>query len=133
MAHIIDKVAWLRLETGQILSTRSRGKDAYYLPGGKREAGESDLDTLVREIEEELSVRIQRETAVHFGTFEAQAHGKSEGTIVRMTCYTAEYRGTLAANHEIEEVAWLTYADRERVAPVDQIIFDQLKEAGQLL
>jgi len=27
----------------------------------------------------------------------------------------------------------VAYADRERVAPVDKIIFDQLKEAGQLL
>jgi 8-oxo-dGTP pyrophosphatase MutT (NUDIX family) len=42
------KVAWIRLEEGRILSTRSRGKEVYYLPGGKREPGESDLDTLDR-------------------------------------------------------------------------------------
>jgi len=35
-----------------VLSTRSKGKDTYYLPGGKRESGESDLDTLEREIDE---------------------------------------------------------------------------------
>ena len=105
MSKDIDKVAWVRIEGGRILSTRSRGKDAYYLPGGKREAGESDHDTLVREIEEELSVQIDRSTAAYFGTFEAQAHGKSEGTIVRMTCYTAEYQGTLAPSHEIAEIS----------------------------
>jgi len=37
----IDKIAWIRVEDGKILSTRSRGKDVYYLPGGKREPDES--------------------------------------------------------------------------------------------
>ena len=47
---LIDKVAWIRLADGKILSTRSRGKDVYYLPRGKREPGETDVQTLVREI-----------------------------------------------------------------------------------
>ena len=133
MVPLIDKIAWIQLEEGRILGTRSHGKDVYYLPGGKREVGESDVDTLVREIEEEVSVAIVRETAIHLGTFEAQAHGKPEGTIVRMTCYTADYRGTLAPSHEIAEIIWLTYAERPRVSPVDQIIFDALRSDGKLL
>ena len=51
---LIDKIAWIELADGKILSTRSRGKDVYYLPGGKREPGESDIDALVRELREEL-------------------------------------------------------------------------------
>ena len=129
---IIDKIAWIRLEDGAILSSRSRGKDVYYLPGGKREPGESDSDTLVREIREELSVAIVPDTIEHVGTFHAQAHGHSEGTTVRMTCYSADYRGVLQPDNEIEEIVWLTYADRHRVAPVDQIIFDHLHEATRL-
>ncbi|WP_394841649.1 NUDIX domain-containing protein [Pendulispora brunnea] len=132
MGRIIDKVAWIRLKNGRILSTRSHGKDVYYLPGGKREPGESDQDTLVREIKEELTADIVRESATHVGTFEAQAHGHPEGTLVRMTCYTADYSGNLAASSEIAEVAWLTYADRPRVSPVDRIIFDHLQATGQL-
>ena len=62
---IIDKIAWIRLEDGAILSSRSRGKDVYYLPGGKREPGESDVDTLVREIREELSVAIVPDSTVN--------------------------------------------------------------------
>ncbi|MGV9539384.1 hypothetical protein ACWDR9_37760 [Streptosporangium sandarakinum] len=30
MPVLIDKVAWIRLEDGSVLSTRSRGKDTYY-------------------------------------------------------------------------------------------------------
>ncbi|MCZ2525775.1 NUDIX hydrolase [Streptomyces sp. HB2AG] len=133
MAGIIDKVAWIRVEEGRVLSTRSRGKDAYYFPGGKREAGESDLQTLVREAAEELTVEVLPETASLMGVYEAQAHGRADGVLVRMTCMTADYRGTLTPSSEIEEVVWLTYADRDRVSPVDRLILDDLRAAGRLL
>ncbi|GAA2452030.1 NUDIX domain-containing protein [Actinomadura vinacea] len=129
---MIDKVAWVRLEGGKVLSTRSRGKDVFYLPGGKREDGESDLDTLVREIREELAVEILPGSAEPLGVWEAQAHGHRAGVTVRMSCYTADYQGTPAASSEIAEVVWLSYADRSRVAPVDQLIFDDLKGTGRL-
>ena len=47
---MIDKVAFLFLRDGKILSTRSKGKDKYYIPGGKREGDETDIETLVREV-----------------------------------------------------------------------------------
>jgi 8-oxo-dGTP diphosphatase len=132
MPAVIDKVAWIRLENGKVLSTRSRGKDAYYLPGGKREAGESDTQTLLREIREELTVAVRPESIAHLGTYEAQAHGHPDGVMVRMTCYTGDYEGTLAPSSEIEEIAWLSYADRDQVAPVDKLIFDDLRAGGRL-
>ena len=128
MTTFIDKIAWIHVVNGQILSARSKGKDTYYLPGGKRDPGETDTDTLLREIDEELSVQIKPETIAHFGTFEAQAHGKSEGIVVKMSCYTANFEGELRPASEIDELAWLTYNDRERVSPVVQLIFDKLFE-----
>lgn len=47
-------------------------------------------------------------------------------------CYTAEYTGTLAPSSKIDELAWFCYADRSRVPPVDQLLFDDLNAAGQL-
>jgi 8-oxo-dGTP diphosphatase len=128
----IDKIAWLELSEGRILSTRSRGKTVYYLPGGKREPGESDVDTLVREVQEELAVKIDPKTATAEGVFTAQAHGHKAGVAVQMTCYSAGYEGTPTASSEIEEVRWLTYEDRPKVSPVDQLIFDHLHESGRL-
>ena len=128
----IDKVAFLYLQDGKILSTRSKGKDKYYIPGGKRETGETDIETLIREVKEELSVDIIESSAKLYGVFEAQAHGKAEGVIVKMTCYTAEYIGELKADSEIAEIVWLTTADIEAVSPVDKLIFADLKEKGLL-
>lgn len=128
----IDKIAWLHLKNGQILSTRSRGKDRYYLPGGKREPGETDAQTLLREIREELTVILDPESLELAGTFEAPAHGHPAGVLVRMSCYRAAYVGELRPAAEIEEVVWLTYRHRPQVSAVDQIIFDWLRAQGQL-
>ncbi|GLY16472.1 NUDIX domain-containing protein [Kineosporia rhizophila] len=132
MVIAIDKVAWIHVVDGLILSTLSAGKSVYYLPGGKREPGESDVQTLVREVREELSVDIVVASAVHLKTFQAQAHGRPDGEIVQMTCYTAGYEGDLKPDNEIAELVWFGYADRHRVSPVDQLIFDHLHERGVL-
>lgn len=34
----IDKIAYIRVENGKILSTRSKGRKKYYIPGGKEKA-----------------------------------------------------------------------------------------------
>ncbi|WP_177328046.1 NUDIX domain-containing protein [Streptomyces atratus] len=132
MSVLIDTVAWVRVENGRILCARPRGKDVFYIPGGKREGAETDLQTLLREVEEELAVAILPATVSHMGTYEAQAHGHPDGVVVRMSCYAGEYRGTLAVSSEIEEMAWFSYADRPLVPPVDQLLFDDLKAAGTL-
>ncbi|MBW7956119.1 NUDIX domain-containing protein [Patescibacteria group bacterium] len=126
----IDKLAFIYLKDQQILMTLSKGKDTYYIPGGKREGNETDQQALAREVEEELTVKVLPSTMKHYGTFEAQAHGKPEGTIVRMTCYTADFEGTIKPSSEIQDLAYYTYAQRDIVGPVDQIIFDDLKAKG---
>lgn len=132
MTTFIDKIALIRIVDGKILGTRSKGKELYYLPGGKRDPGETDTETLIREIEEELSVQVKPETVVHFGNFEAQADGKAEGIVVKMACYTADYDGELRPASEIDELEWLSYKDRDRASRVVQIIFDHLHEKNLL-
>lgn len=126
----IDKLAFIEIQDRKVLVTLSKGKDTWYIPGGKREMGEDDVMALVREIEEELAVVIEPETASLYGEFEAQAHGKPEGTIVRMTCYRATYEGTPVASGEIEKLGWFGWERRFECAPVDVIIFDDLKHKG---
>jgi 8-oxo-dGTP pyrophosphatase MutT (NUDIX family) len=128
----IDKIAFIEIQEGKILSTKSKGRTKYYIPGGKRESGESDEQTLKREISEELSVNILPNTAEYVGTFSAQSDGGKEGITVIMTCYKAVYSGNLKANNEIEEIKWLNYNDLEIVSEVDKKIFSLLNEKGEL-
>jgi len=127
---IIDKLAWIHIQNKKILSTRSKGKTKFYIPGGKRETGESDEAALIREVKEELTVDLIPSTINFFGNFQAQADSHAEGIQVLMQCYYAEYKGTITAAAEIAEVAWLTDKDRDKISPVDQLIFDELVRQG---
>ncbi len=131
--QIIDKLAWIHLVDKQILSTRSKGKNKYYIPGGKREDGETDAQALSREIKEELSVELHINSLGFIGIFEAQADGRKPGILVRMTCYSATCKGTLSPDSEIEEIVWLNHSDRDKVSEVDTLIFDFLYKKGMLV
>ncbi len=126
----IDKLAFLFLKDGRVLETLSIGKDTWYIPGGKREAGESDTQALTREVREELSVDLIPGTIKKFGVYEAQAHGKPEGTVVRMTCYTADFIGTFVASAEVARIDFFAYSQKHLTSPVDHLIFDDLLRRG---
>lgn len=128
----IDKLAYIHLDDGKVLMSLSRGKDTWYIPGGKRESNETDHQALIREAKEELDVELVPTSIQYYGTFEAQAHGKPEGTVVRMTCYTADFIGKLAATSEIEQIGFFGYDQKDQVAPVDVLIFDDLHAKGLL-
>jgi 8-oxo-dGTP diphosphatase len=133
MEKIIDKIAFIHLVDGKILMSLSRGKDTWYIPGGKREAGESDEACLLREVEEELSVKIVPDSIKKYGVFEAQAHGHPHGLKVRMTCYMAEFNGGIKAAAEIEKIDFFPYSRKSESSAVDHLIFDDLKSKGLLL
>ncbi|QFY13234.1 NUDIX domain-containing protein [Nonomuraea phyllanthi] len=130
-AQVREKVAWVLVRDHQVLVTRSHGRDVFYFPGGMREPGESDSQTLVREIDEELQTAIDPATMVHVGTFEVPA-GHPERGPFRMICYTADHQGPLAPAMEIAEKAWFRYADRHRVSYVDSLVLQALYDGGLL-
>jgi 8-oxo-dGTP pyrophosphatase MutT (NUDIX family) len=130
MKDFIDKLAYIDIVNKKILVTQSRGKDTWYIPGGKREEGESDHEALIREVKEELSIDLVENTIEKYGVFEAQAHGRPAGTIVRMTCYMADYTGEMKPDSEIDAVEYFEYARKAETSPVDHLIFDDLKKKG---
>jgi 8-oxo-dGTP pyrophosphatase MutT (NUDIX family) len=131
MTFYIDKLAWILVRSRRQLVARSKGKSVFFTPGGKREPGEDDPTALCRECREELNVQIVRESIQPYGVFEAEAFGKPAGTVVRMTCYTADYQGSLSPQSEIEEFAWISSDfPSERLTVAGCKILDDLKEKG---
>jgi 8-oxo-dGTP pyrophosphatase MutT (NUDIX family) len=124
-ALVLDKVAWVHVVDRRLLVTRNRGRHLFYLPGGHREPGESDTETLVREIDEELNAAIDPASMRRFGEYEEL---RSAG-VARMTCYRAGHKGPLTVGREIAELAWFSHAERHRTSPLDQQAIDQLRAA----
>lgn len=125
--RILDVVAWICLENKRVLCARTRGNDLFYLPGGKRKAGESDWRAIAREVKEEISVDLIEGTLAEALLVEEEAHGFTEPTRVRMKCFWAEYSGAIAPSAEIEEIAWCTTAELEKCAPANQRVLEYLR------
>lgn len=124
----IDKLALIEIRDKKVLVALSQGKDKWYVPGGKREGNETDEEALIREVQEELGVRLDPTTITYFNTYEAQAHGKPEGTIVRLTCYAGSLLAAPQPTTEIEEIEYFSYDQRPLGSDSTRLLMDDLKQ-----
>lgn len=58
---ILKTAGLVLLQNERILLASSRGKNSFYLPGGKLECGETSKEALIREIKEELTLNLVSE------------------------------------------------------------------------
>ncbi|MEJ2626002.1 MAG: NUDIX domain-containing protein [Pseudolabrys sp.] len=98
--------ALIRYEQGRVLLVRKRGTAAFMQPGGKRDAGESDVAALAREIVEELGCCVDQRTARSLGVFECAA-ANEPGYQVRAAVYAVDIEGAVEPQAEIEQAVWV--------------------------
>ncbi len=105
--RIISVVAALiRDSGGRVLLVRKRGTSAFMQPGGKRDAGESDVAALAREITEELGCRVMESSAQALGIFDCMA-ANEPGFQVRAAVYAVDVEGAINPKAEIDQVVWV--------------------------
>jgi 8-oxo-dGTP diphosphatase len=105
--RVISVVAALiRDEEGRVLLVRKRGTLAFMQPGGKRDAGETDVAALSREIVEELGCRVDQATARALGIFECAA-ANEPGYQVRAAVYAINVEGAISPQAEIDQIVWV--------------------------
>lgn len=123
---MIRKLAWLHIERRRLLCARTDGRDIFYVPGGKPETGESDLEALTREIREELGVSLIPSTMAFHGHFEAPADGKP-GLVVAVDAWEGHCDGTPVPSGEIAALRFIAASDPVPVSAVTRLILDSLK------
>ncbi len=104
---MIDKIGAIVVENKKLLVTRSSGKNMFFVPGGKREPGENDVEALHREVKEELNVTVKSHR--YYKTFIGPNHDGTKQ--VKITAYFVVYDGSLEPSNEIEELLWVSRED----------------------
>ena len=91
---------------GRTLLVRKRGTQAFMQPGGKIDTGETPRAALVRELHEELGLRLDPQQAIYLGQFSAPA-ANEPGFEVQAELFRVDSCAAVNPAAEIEEVRWL--------------------------
>lgn len=124
--------AWVHVRDHRVLTVRAHGSDAFYLPGGKPEPGETWPESAAREVREEVGLIVAPADLTLFTEIVAPAHNRPPGTTVRLVCFTGggPIDDDPKAASEIAELAWFTSADAPRCAPAIRVLLSELVTAG---
>ncbi|WP_203136114.1 NUDIX hydrolase [Microbacterium sp. JZ31] len=100
----VAAIAFVR-DDGRVLTVRKRGTSRWMLPGGKPEPGEQPVDTAVREVHEELGIRIAPEELELLGAFDSHAANEA-GHALRATVFVSRSAVEPVVQAEIDGLRW---------------------------
>ena len=120
-------VAIITNAQGRMLVVRKRGTGAFMQPGGKIEPDELPVAALVRELWEELGLRVYPDACAPVGRLSAPAAFEAD-VVVEAEAFRVATDESPVPQAEIEEIAWvdaensaglpLAQLTRERILPL---------------
>ena len=127
---LVGAVALIR--DRRVLMVTARGRDVWFMPGGKIDPGESEADAAAREAWEEVALRLDPAALEPLFTVLIQAHGEPEGRLVRMAVFGAETDDEPTASAEVSALHWAGAADAHRCPPAGVEVLRLLHAAGRI-
>ncbi|HFK5529114.1 TPA: NUDIX domain-containing protein [Elizabethkingia anophelis] len=103
----------ITLKDKKLLLAFSKNKQAWYLPGGKIDAGESSEEALIREIHEELNLTLKAEELNFFAHISAPAYGE-DNLLMEQDCFLVHLNKTIHPSAEIEAVKYFSLEEYKK-------------------
>ncbi|SBV93687.1 conserved hypothetical protein [uncultured Dysgonomonas sp.] len=120
-------------KNSQLLLAYSRNKNAWYLPGGKIDEGETSKEALVREIKEELNIELQPDKIESYKLISASAYGEDSDLIMKQDTFRYDLTEEIEPSQEIAAVKYFDlemYKKEPAQVPGVLKVFKFLKEDG---
>lgn len=117
----------------RLLLAFSNNKQAFYLPGGKADKGETTQEALIREIREELNITLDQKDLEFYSHITAPAFGEDAGIVMEQDCYRCELSEEPNPSAEIGELRYFdtqSYKEQPKQAPGAIQVMKQLLEDG---
>ena len=107
---------------GRVLVVRKQGTTRFMQPGGKPEPGETAAQTLIRELDEELSLRVEESDLEPLGTFVSAAANEPGHRVIADAFAMRAEPEDVVVQAELAELRWLEPGDRTSVplAPLSE-------------
>ncbi|MCK2034060.1 MULTISPECIES: NUDIX domain-containing protein [Microbacterium] len=96
---------------GRVLVVRKHGTTRFMQPGGKPEPGESPVETLIRELHEELGLELAESDLRPLGRFVSAAANEPGHRVVADAFATSVDPATVQVQAELAELRWITPDD----------------------
>ena len=111
---MVNKSAAIIIKNRSVLYLRKRGFLFYILPGGKIEKGETEVQSLEREIMEELSSRIK--IGEKLGIIDGRGFNKSLDKLerIKLTLYKAKLLDKIKLSREIFDKVYIKHKNMHR-------------------
>lgn len=127
----------LQRHDGRIALVRKHHTRFFIFPGGKPEPTETGVDTAVREVQEELGVKLESDLLQHMGDYTTPAANEAQTQLLSQV-YTAQLPANVpvSAQAEVAELIWVAPStandelpEGTTLAPLSALILESREES----